>query len=461
MILNLASPSVCVIDDEKADYEPILDALLRLGLGCVHVKGNSKTNLPPKPFKGLRVVFMDLHLSTYVGKDAASHAANVFSKVVSPETAPVVVVIWSKYKDDVLGAGPANDQPTEAELFKTTLLESFPAFNERLVFLEMTKPKLNDRPSAAKWVKEIQRDVRKELEKVSAFDVLWAWEALVRDAGISVTAGLTTLALLPEPPAQDSGGTIPALPQKLKLALRLLVREQGGPQCSAVSAPYHLAALLGQSLLDHLEHLEDRKALMSHGQWLSDQNGLPKTTVIAPGINGFLLTSAPPRKSQPFVPGIIYRLTKPEQFEKIFGVIPERLLPDCYSGASTKFEEWKKSNAPKPILIELSPVCDVHQGTRENALLIGGLIFPAAARKSLKRADAIELLPTFSLRWPTDDFKAQSVCVAFFSRLKTTMRHTKEPSWLVPWFRLRELPTASLRNWHASHAARVGYVSLR
>lgn len=461
MIPHLASPSVCVIDDDKNDYEPILDALVRLGLGCVHVKGKFKTGLPPKPFKCLRVVFMDLHLSTPVGKSAASHAAQVFSKVVSSDTAPVVVVIWSMYADDVLGDGPKNDQPTEAELFKTTLLQSYPAFADRLVFIEMKKPKLKDRPAAKKWVTQLKKDIRKNLEKLSAFDALWAWEALVRDAGISVTEGLTTLALLQDLGAPSVGGTVSALPEKLKLALRLLVREQSGSECSAKTAPRHFAAALGQSLIDQLEHLDDRKDLARHGQWLSDQAGLPKSSAISPGVNGFLLTSELGKKSGPFVPGTIYRLKKLKKFEETFGTTSDALLDDCYNGSPAKSHEWKTSNAPKPVLIELSPVCDVHQGTRKNALLIGGLIFPAAARKSLKRADAVELLPTFLLRWPLADFQEKHVFLAFFSRLKVTMSQTREPRWLVPWFRLRELPAASLRNWHASHSARVGYVSLK
>jgi hypothetical protein len=461
MIPHLQSPSVCVIDDEKEDYEPILKALQRLGLGCVHVKGDSKAHLPRRPFKGLRVVFTDLHLSMHVGKDAASHTAKVFSKVVSTETAPLIVVIWSKYQNDVLADGPANDEQTEAELFKTTLLGAFPAFSQRLVFLKMPKPKLKDRPSAAKWVTQLKRDIKTELGKISAFDALWAWEALVRDAAISVTEGLTSLAMLQEPKTENGEEIISTLPESLKLALRLLVREQGGHECSETSAPRHFAAVLAQSLVDHLEHLDDRKDLARHGQWLSDQNGLPKSSVVGPGINGFLLTSELAKKSQSFVPGNIYRLAKPEKFEETFGITVETLLADCYSGRPVNFEDWKKANAPKPILVEISPVCDVHQGTRQSALLLGGLIFPEGARNLARRPGAHELLPTFSLRWPADGFKKQSVFLAFFCRLKTTMNPKKEPRWLIPWFRLRELPTASLRNWHASHASRVGYVSLK
>jgi len=458
MIPQLQSPSICVIDDEKSDYEPLLNALLRLGLGCVHVKGDSKASLPHKPFLGLRVVFMDLHLSGLVGKDAASHAANVFARVVSVGTAPMIVIIWSKYKNDVPGGG---DEPTEADLFKKTLLETFPNFDERLVFLEMAKPKLENRPVTAKWVTKLKAEVKKTLEKVPAFGALWGWEALVREAGDNVAAGLTNLAMQPEPNSLEAGENNSRLPERLMLAMRILVHEQGGANCTAKSAPRHLATVLGQSLVDHFECLGDRNALAQYGQWLADHSGLPrKLSAIGPGVNAFLLTSPCSEVGQPFMPGNIYRPSGNGRFEGMFGMTVDDVLRSLYNGTASAFDGWKKANPALPILIELSPACDVHQGHRKNALLVGGFILPATARPHVKRADSIELLPTFSLRWAADGFQNQPVFLAFLSRLKATMRATKQPKWLEPWFRLRELPTASLRNWHAAHASRVGYTSV-
>jgi hypothetical protein len=460
MISRLASPSVCVIDDEAQDYGPILDALLRLGLGCVHIRGDNIAVLPPQPFNGLRIVFTDLHLSGLTGKGAAAHTAKVFTKVVSPETAPVVVVIWSKYANDIVADPnlPPDDQPTEADLFKQAVLTAEPKYKERLVFVQMTKPKPVHRPKSEKWVNQLQRSIQKELQNLEAFDVLWAWESIVRDAGIAVTQELTTLALLPEPNGPPEKTLL--LPEKLKLALRLLVREQGGPGCSALTAPRHLASALAQSLVDHLEHSNSLGELAKHGKWLSNQTGTPKTSPIAPGINGLFLTAASSKRSAPFVPGNIYRLAELKKFEKTFGVPANDLVEFCYNGAPAQLNAWKAMHTPQPIVIELSPVCDVQHETRCNALLIGGLIFPAAAFKSVKRADAIEKLPVFSLRWPAENFAEQDAFLVFCSRYKATMNPKKEPTWLIPWFRLRELPTAALRNWHATHASRVGYVSL-
>jgi hypothetical protein len=116
MINQLASPSVCVVDDDPTEFMPILAALNDLYVSCIHILGNEIASLPARPFKRLQLVFLDLHLNNSVGKNAASHTANVFTKLVSTETAPIVVVIWSKYAQ-VREEG----NETAAELFKTTL----------------------------------------------------------------------------------------------------------------------------------------------------------------------------------------------------------------------------------------------------------------------------------------------------------------------------------------------------
>src|SRR5258708_21090780 len=99
MINQLASPSVCVIDDDKKDYVHIGDALNELFVSFVWLSG-AVDQLPPRPFTRVQLVFLDLHLTSSLGKDAASYTANVFTKVVSADTAPVLILICSKYPND-------------------------------------------------------------------------------------------------------------------------------------------------------------------------------------------------------------------------------------------------------------------------------------------------------------------------------------------------------------------------
>ncbi|MBV9656735.1 MAG: hypothetical protein JO295_01370 [Verrucomicrobia bacterium] len=459
MNLRLTSPSVCVIDDERQDYEPILNALIQLGIGSVHIRGESEDQLPPQPFGGLRIVFADLHLAGQTGKGAASHAAHVFKRIVSPTSGPLLVVIWSKYAGDPVATPdlPPEDQPTEADLFKAAVLEAEARFNERLIFVEMPKPKLLDRPTVEAWIETLKADFTKALLGFEACEFLWSWEALVRDAVVSVIEELTSLAVATSPLDANQFAS------ELKLILRLLAKEQGGPDCSPATAPRHLAAVLAQSVADTLESPAGLETLADHGKWIADANGLPGVHAFAPKLNGMLLTSAVGPGGRAFMPGTVYRITDAAKFKDIFDELPRDLQRACYNKleeAAWTRDEWEQQTVP--VFVEISPVCDFHQGTRRQSLLVAGLIGPIAGREHARFGEGHHTLPpTIFLRWPTENFPQQDVFLIFCSRYKATLPHRQEPNWLVPWFRLRELPTASLRNWHASHSARVGFVSLR
>jgi hypothetical protein len=126
-------------------------------------------------------------------------------------------------------------------------------------------------------------------------------------------------------------------------------------------------------------------------------------------------------------------------------------------------DEWYA--AVRPVLLEISPVCDVAQNKRRNAHLVGGLVFPAAKVGMMKTGgDAWAVLPpgkaTLALRWPLAGFTADEVKLVFHHSLKVTLNAAAERQWFSRWFRLRELPTTAIRNPHMSHGSRVGYVSV-
>lgn len=451
MITSLASPTVCVIDEDPKDYRPILDALNGLYLSCVHIRGDSIEQLPKQPFRGLRLVFTDLHLTGSSGKDAASHTANVFQKVVSADTAPVVVVIWSKYANERIANLdlPPEDQETEAQLFKRTLLEAEKKYEGRLLFIEMSKPTPSDR--AEDWVGELKEQIEEMLQGQEAIHALWTWEALVREAGQSVSEGLTSL-------VQPYGM---AVGDGLKKAMQLVVKAQCEGALSAEMAPKHLSTVLAQLLMDQIEHSNGETALSHHGTWLGAQvDGVDTLIAFAPQMNGLLLTAATQNNSTPFLPGTIYRVCKHEKFKELFGVECFEFMTELYKkdNSHLSWQEWLKM--AEPVLVEISSACDIDQEDRLNALLMAGLILPDTARFNAKTGGAFEVLPNFTLRWPMDEFDAQDSFLIFCSRYKVTTLSTAVPAELKPWFRLRELPTASLRNWHAGHASRVGYVSL-
>lgn len=460
MIPKLASPSVCVIDDDPVDYVPILEALIQIGIGCLHIKGVSQDQLPPAPFKGLRIVFADLHLAGNTGKDAASHAANVFRKVVSPNSGPLLVVIWSKYAGDQMEISdlPEDDQPTEADFFKSAVLEAEPLYEERLIFVKMPKPKPGDRPED--WTSKLKTDIQSALKGYEACEALWCWEALVRDAAVTITEELTSL-VVANPTTEPK-----EFAEDLKVVLQLLAREQGGPDCSADTSARHLVTVLGQSVSDTLEHSDELMCLADHADWIADKKNIPKDHGFAPKLNGVLLTSSAANSGRAFVPGMVYAVTDPEAFKEKFGEKVRDLSGSCFLKLDKRRknpkpiwtrEQWEANTLP--VLLEISPVCDFHQSTRKQALLVAGMIGPAEGLIHARGGDGHHILPNFNLRWGFETFAAQDVFLVFSYRYKFSLAYKTEPSFIKPWFRLRDLPTAAVRSGHASHSARIGFVS--
>jgi len=453
MIPRLASPSVCVIDDEKDDYGPILDALMTLGLGCVHVRGKNGDPLPPKPFEALRLVFTDLHLSGQVGKAAASHTANVVKKVVSPSGGPVLVIIWSKYANDPAGdpSLPPEDQPTEADLFKTELLSADARYKARLVFVQMAKPKLPDRPAIEEWIKTLQTEIENVLKTFGAFEILWIWEALARDAGIEVSETLTKL-------AEASAGDADPIDAKLKVMLRLLAQQQGGPDCSAATAPRHLLSVFYQIGLDVVETNSSVTKFDTHGEWLAEKldDSIRKKHRSAK-LNTVLLTSPAVPASATFMPGTVFDVLDIQAFAITTGFSADELQRDCFEGDPDKspaFADFKSRT--KPVLLEITPSCDFHQGHRRCATLLIGLVFPAELQKKVNAKDSCKATPVFEDRYSNPQ---ADVGFVFCGRYRFTAHLDQHPVWLGSRLRLRDILVTDIRNWHSSQASRVGYLS--
>ncbi|MBL8168854.1 MAG: hypothetical protein JNJ50_11900 [Acidobacteria bacterium] len=454
MIPQLASPSVCVIDEDKEEYPQILNALLQLGLGCVHISGDSAENLPPEPFKGIRLVFTDLHLTSSVGKNAASHTANVFSKVVSKDIAPVIVVIWSKYAQKDEGSLPPDDEHADAELFKQTLLDAVPEYKNCLVFIEMQKPMPRDRSDNKVWVNELREKIETTLRDLEAFDVLWAWESLMRDIGIEVSKNLAGLVSL--------GGSAPPnlanLNTRLKSLLKHLAQRQAGPDCSDATALRHLLTVLSQLGQEHLETSHLNKTLGRHGNWLAEKLNDELVAISPSRLNSLILTTSAFPSFAPFPPGTIYRITDQELLMNAVGYSALDIQRDCFEGknpeGSPHFKRFCEQTVP--VFLEVSPACDFHQGNRRLAMLLAGVVCPAELKDKAKSKDAFKRTPVFENKY---SLPAKDVVLVLCSNYRLTVNHDNHPDWLSPWIRLRDIFVTEIRNWHASQASRVGYLS--
>jgi hypothetical protein len=447
MISQLASPSVCVIDDEEEDYLPILRSLNELYVSSIHL-GGGIADIPEKPFERIRLVFLDLHLAGFTGKTAASYTANFFTKIVAPCTAPVIVVIWSKYANDI----SSDDGETEADLLIRTLLEAEPRFKDRLIFVQMKKPLATERPEG--WAKVLKTEIQKTLQNQPAIELLWAWENIVGEGCARVSQDLTSVA------QTASATTATPLEDDLKSTMQRMAQAQSAGSLSPSNAPKYLLAGLTQLLMDRLEHPDIIAATASHGAWLSQKPPGRVAPEFAPAMNGLLLTSEASPNDGIYQPGTVYGISDPSKFSLIFQKDMDDLFSLWIKKTSNKFDLWKRD--AKAVLIEISPVCDVAQGNRINAILVAGVIAPSSYQSAAKvRGDAFgEIAASFKLRWKFDTFEPCEVILLYCHRFKAALPATTLADGLHPWFRLRELPAAAVRNAAAAHGSRVGYASV-
>lgn len=467
MISLLATPSVCVIDDEREEYEVILGALNRLRVPAHHIKGTDVDELPDEPFRSVRLVFQDLHLGGEMGKNAASRAANFFTKTVHYESAPVVVVIWSKHTDESVATDgePEDDQPTVSDLFKEAVLASSDAYKSRLIFIEMKKPQPGDRPDNEAWINELVAEINSKLSGAPAASLLWEWEQTVKAAAAKVIDQLVSFSTPCPNDATLKDDDIRAL-------LSCLAAAHSEGDLDVQTAPRHIASALSQLLSDQLEHNTLSCRFLAHGEWLVNKETLDPP--VAACLNGLLITSESNTDGTAFAPGNVYRIKNEEFFTGLFDQTFGALKHDGFNPLQPKSEEEKeekrKSNAAskkkwkesaEPVFVEVSPVCDVAQGKRTTATLVAGLVVPATLEPYVKRQGAFHALPIFTLRQAGEILADNTeVILVISSKYRTTLPCKTEHESLARWFRIRELPTASIRTWLASQIGRIGFVSL-
>jgi hypothetical protein len=328
------------------------------------------------------------------------------------------------------------------------------SYKGRLIFVEMAKPKKGDRPDD--WTEVLKSEIEAALSDQSAVELLWAWESFVTDGCSQVSRELTSVG------QTAVAGTGRELKDGIKAAMQRLAKAQGEGDFSSSNASKHLLAVLTKLLLDQMEHLKGVARTSSHGAWLSEDPPGGVGSGFAAQINALLLTATRNVEDGLYVPGTVYWVTDAAKFKLAFGCEISSLIDLCCQKSASNEKKVAWSKLAQPILIELSPECDMAQGYRVSSLLVAGLIVPSTCRKSAKATgDAFGALPDFKLRWPgPPTFGEQDVTLVYCHRYKVTLPAGAVPDWLEPWFRLRDLPLAAIRNSNAAHAARVGYVSV-
>ncbi len=450
---TLFSTQVCIIDDEPREYRRLLCVLNELRIGSILIRGDRIEELPAKPFPNLRLVFLDMHLGTHGGMDHRSvtaQTAAVFARVVSPESAPIVVIIWTKYSD-------------LADSFRTSLYQACPDFCGRLFLVRLDKPQ----PPARIDVTKLRTDIERELALLAPVSLLWNWDSLVQRAASCVTTELCRLAALQSDVSQSDNESQERakMLSALNSIVHFLVKAEAGKSLTEEAAASAFLSILAPLHHDKLENLVPEPELPAAALVLNPgpQHSKPKAEVLV-ALNTMLLTGICSAPSDAFRPGTLYHVENGDDFESATGVSVVRSVREfCQKqllepASEAKFSTWAASC--RAVLLEVSPSCDFAQGKRPIMRLVAGLLVPRGSINQLKtrKEEGYSALRCLDfIRVPALNAETDWMLV-FSSALVFSLAAGRPCPFLNAIARLKEPVLADLRNWLSHQGSRPGYL---
>jgi len=469
---TLETARVCIIDDEREEYLPLIQALGRLRIGSIHVAGDKVEDLPDEPLSGLRLVFLDMKLGTE-GDDnmVTAHTAQVFSRVVSPTSAPLVVVVWTKHKDLI-------------ETFRQRLFDAYPEYQGRLLFTRIEKPTDGSYTSA-----EVLRElVSAELKKYYPSEILWRWEQLVHDAATATTEEIcrhaTKRTQVNNADSEEAGTA--KLQKGLSEILQILILAEAEQNIAPETAFVDLLSVLNPLHNDRLEHgveLGDAKA----AEPLIPAQPVDATDEEKLELNSMLMI-ARQGNEPPFRPGVVFRVTNSESFETRLGISMHEVFgellcvpkPQGYKNLKARLKSGNLDMAQReevqaqirekeaeiekstkdwlskcvPILIDVSPSCDFAQRKPRLAKLLSALMVPHGTEiKCQEEQGAFRRLPVVKIHGFEGTWD-----IVVCSRFGFNISPIQAPADLEVIYRLREPILIDVRAWSSAQDSRIGYL---
>ncbi|MDO8663348.1 MAG: hypothetical protein Q7K28_00695, partial [Candidatus Wildermuthbacteria bacterium] len=160
--------NVVVIDDLYDEVKPLLRMLNHKGIGLVYYNGTDYRELPDRPLKGVRLLFLDFVLGTdgLSSRNKISTLMGVVKKVIAEDNGPYVVLAWTKHDlpvDDLLS------------LFKEEILKD-PQFPQPVVIIDLEKNNCLGNPN------KINKNLNERFGDENVLKVLLRWEDYARNA---------------------------------------------------------------------------------------------------------------------------------------------------------------------------------------------------------------------------------------------------------------------------------------
>jgi len=95
-------PRYLVVDNDQSQLDPLVGVLQGLNAPCVGIRYDKDMGLDDNCFDGVRILFIDLHLTEEAGSSEKSYGVIVglLEQCINPVSGPYLLVLWTKHEKE-------------------------------------------------------------------------------------------------------------------------------------------------------------------------------------------------------------------------------------------------------------------------------------------------------------------------------------------------------------------------
>lgn len=424
-----------VIDDKENELNQLAECLRKIGVPCLPLLYDLVTGIDTSHLGGVRLLFLDLHLTTGGQSTDVAQASAVIAGMleagITPEAGPYVIILWTTH------------QPHQ-QAFETYIMNNVDPQKRPLAILSLDK---NDYLAGDGRPKLIA-DIGRVIETDPRLRALLDWEREVLKAAGTTLAEVAALVA-----AEDRKAT--RFSERLDEVLSLLASEAIGAKNALVDPYSAVNTALMPILSDRIAH--QRIGPDSNAIWkaaVTKIGNVPAPTLAeAARLNSMLhVAAASAEELRPGAWGAVSLLPEPEMEEgpmmARFDLQAKPLLATLF-GMTAKPERA----VSKLCLLRVGASCDYAQSRKGPIPFMLGAIMPANAQRLANLPKAEIITPPLQI----EGFQGP-VRIAFNSHHTVTMVPNQFEGW-PPLCRLRESLMMQITMHGAQHATRPAIIS--
>ena len=442
-------PRFVVVDDKPDHLTAILKAFQALGAPCLGVTYDPEHELDSRHFRGVRALFVDLHLTESAATtDEIRHfavIAGLLEQNIDASGGPFILVVWTEHEHVVPELTRYLDESLEPRTTHARPLAVVGLPKAQFINLDTGEP--NDEGAANALRDSIERAVRGQPQLAA----LMAWET---DVLAAVGATLSALVDLVPDDIRNSA----SFGRGLDEILTRLAREAVGQRQIANAPRAAVTSALAPILADRIINQNVSEVAMAAWGQAVTWNGTERLDPTRAGkVNRMLHVAVPPSETiwstdWGAVVDFPAEWRNDVEMRQRFGTVMPQLL-----GGEYKIQRNDRDRC-RPRLIRIGAACDHAQDRGGPLPYLFGLEIPVDVQRRPDNTGTVRL-PASEWLSPTLllDAEAGPLALAVNTRYATTVSPAAAEGW-QPVYRLREQLLMHLISHPSGHMARPGIV---